>query len=156
MREGVPLQLILLYNERMESRAKKILIGGAIGCGSLLLLCVGSCVGFFVWLNQPGELLEPVVLLGHDTTGYVEWTLSLDDPGTRDFVEELLSFWRGMNEQRDELLPGILQPLMQFNDKRNERQVLELFPLLAAWTLHHEKNEQNAAQTQRHLFTISV
>jgi hypothetical protein len=151
--DSVPLGHRLLYNERMESRSKKILIGTALGCGGLLLLFVSSCAGFFFWLNQPGELLDPVALLGQDTTGYVEWTLSLDDPGTRDFVEELLSFWRGVNDQRDELVPDVLQPLMRFNDKRNERQVLELFPLLAAWTLHHE---ETAAQTERHLLTISV
>ena len=48
----------------MEAKNKRILFGCLGGCGLLLLLVVGSCVGFTVWLNAPGEVLEPQVLLG--------------------------------------------------------------------------------------------
>ena len=78
----------------MERRSKKILTGCAIGCGGLLRIFIGVCISLYAWINRPGELLEPSVLLGHDTTGYIEWTLSLDDPGTQEFVEHLLTAWR--------------------------------------------------------------
>ena len=52
----------------MASRGKRILVGCGIGCGALLLVSISSCVGFFVWLNRPGELLDPERLLGGDTT----------------------------------------------------------------------------------------
>lgn len=137
----------------MEPRSKKILTGCAMGCGGLLLIFIGACISLYIWINRPGELLEPTVLLGHDTTGYIEWTLSLDDPGTQDFVEHLLTVWRDLNNQRDDLLPDVLRPLMAFNNERNEKQVLELFPLLTAWTMHPD---ETSTQADLHLFTVGV
>ena len=69
----------------MEPRTKKILFGCLGGCGFVVLVFVGSCVAFTVWINSPGEVLDPEVLLGSDTTGYAEWKLRLEDPGTAEF-----------------------------------------------------------------------
>jgi len=74
----------------MASRSKKILLGCGIGCGSLILLVIVLIASFSYWVSRPGELLEPRKLLGADTTGYAEWILRLEDPGTERFVEDLL------------------------------------------------------------------
>lgn len=121
----------------MASRGKKILVGIGIGCGGLLLLFAITVAVFFAWLGRPGELLEPGTLLGSDTTGYAEWTLRLEDPGTEEFVAEVL----GRAQQprgggQSPLPPGLENILGGLQERQNRRQLQELFPAVAAWTLH--------------------
>ena len=59
----------------MATKGKRVLLGCGLGCGLLLLMGVGSCIGFTAWLNRPGELIEPTHLMAAGTTGYMEWTL---------------------------------------------------------------------------------
>ena len=66
----------------MNPRTKRILIGCGAGCGGMILILIALAVGFGMWIQGKGELLEPQRLLGADTTGYLEWTLRLEDPGT--------------------------------------------------------------------------
>ena len=118
------------------ANAKKILIGCGIGCGALVLIGIGSCVGFGIWLNSPGELLEPDQLLGPDTAGYLEWTLRLEDPGTADFVESLLARVQAQQDRGGANLPPIVGAWMMKNQqKQNEKQIRQFFPTVVAWTM---------------------
>ena len=47
----------------MASTGKKWLIGCGIGCMSLILIVAAVMFGFYIWLNQRSELLEPEGLL---------------------------------------------------------------------------------------------
>ena len=49
----------------MASRGKRILIGIGVGCLAIVLLIVGSCAGFIIWINRSGELIEPDDEPGH-------------------------------------------------------------------------------------------
>src|SRR5437867_3698255 len=73
----------------MGSTGRNILIGWAAAIGVAALLAVGSCIGFTVWLNRPGHLTEPEKLLGADTSGFIEWTLHREDPGTLAILDYL-------------------------------------------------------------------
>src|SRR2546422_502850 len=83
----------------MGSTGRNILIGCAAAIGAAALLAVGSCIGFTVWLNRPGHLMEPEKLLGADTTGFIEWTLRREDPGTLAILETFM--------ENNEMLPMV-------------------------------------------------
>ena len=74
----------------MTSTTKNVLIGCLAAVAAALVLGVSSCVGFVVWLYRPGQLLDPGKLVDADTTGYIEWTLRLDDPGCRKLFDQLV------------------------------------------------------------------
>ena len=119
----------------MEPRGKKILYGCGVGCLAVVLLAVGSCVMFNIWLHRPGELLEPERLVGADTSGYVAWTLRLEDPGTADFVQTLLEgLQRAQQRNRAKIHPMLDSWFARLNQRQNERNLREMFPLVAAWT----------------------
>lgn len=120
----------------MQSRAKRLLIGCGLGCGTVVLLVVASCVSIMVWLNQPGELLEPDRLLGEETTGYVEWTLRSEDPGTMEFTKRLLdTIVEQQNRHRTPLPPLIDGWLSERQRRESEKDLNDLFPTVVAWTL---------------------
>jgi hypothetical protein len=121
----------------MASRGKRFLIGCGFGCGALILIVVAAAVIFYFWINQPTELLAPEALVGGDTTGHVEWTLRLEDPGTREFVEGLLAVSQDEAARDMDGLPPVVQSwLLKYQGSQNERKLRELFPLVAAWTIH--------------------
>lgn len=137
----------------MASRSKRILIGCALGCGTLLVLVIGLVVGFSIWLGSPGELLEPQQLLGSDTTGYVEWTLRLDDPGTDGFARKLVETIQNFSTQgADEMPESFRGWILTRQKKQTEKDILKLFPLVAAWTLQPGKT----AETDLHLVSIGM
>jgi len=118
-------------------RMKTLLIGCGIGCLGVIVLSIAGCVSFTYWLTRPGELLEPERLLGADTTGYAEWTLSLDDPGTAQLVTDVLEFIQGAREGMPSPLPSSLsRVLIGYQNRRDERELRQMFPMLVAWTLH--------------------
>jgi len=118
----------------MAITGKKMLIGCAIGCGSIILIVVLAIVGFTLWLNSEGELLEPQSLLGSDTQGYAEWTLDLEDPGTRGFVEASLEAIQSIPSGSGEM-PDWLQGWMQQRQHKQAREdIMKLFPSVVAWT----------------------
>jgi hypothetical protein len=130
----------------------KVLIGCALGCGAVLIVGLLGMLGFFAWLARPGELLEPSVLLGPDTTGYAEWTLRMEDPGTRGFVIEALA--RAEEERaKAQAVPDALMPwLSMFERDTPEEQVARILPLVAAWTLRSGASGED----DLHLFTVSL
>jgi hypothetical protein len=137
----------------MASRGKKILIGIGIGCLSLVLLAVASCTGFFIWLNQPGELLDADRLVGDDTTGYLAWTLRLEDPGTREFVQSTLESLQQLSrENRVRIHPALDSWLSRLQERRNERQIRQMFPLTVAWAQHPGTGPED----DLHLFSVSL
>ncbi len=118
----------------MASRGKRIVLGCAVGCGALLVLGMAGCFGFRWWVTHPGEALEPRRLLTADTTGYAEWTLSTEDPGTRAFVETLIEVSQQRPGQTG--LPGWLDSaLTRGQNRQNEESLKEILPLTAAWAL---------------------
>lgn len=142
----------------MASKTKKIVVGCAIGCGSLILLGVILLMSFFSWVGRPGELLEPVRLLGEDTTGYAEWTLRLEDSGTEQFVEGLLQRntvaerrKRGQ-EIKTPLPPEFETFLFSWQEKRDRDKLKGAFPLVGAWTM----SDGGEGGKDRHLFSVSL
>ena len=119
----------------MEGRGKKILFGCLGGCGVVVVIFIGSCVGFTMWLNSPGEVLEPEVLLGPETTGYVEWTLRLEDPGTAEFTDALLRSFDSLSSKSNSPLPDGLESFINSRRTKSVRKDMQrLFPVVVAWT----------------------
>jgi hypothetical protein len=136
----------------MASRGKRVLIGCGIGCLAILVLGIGSCIGFVVWLRQPGELLQPDRLVGADTAGQVAWTLRLEDSGTEEFVRNFFDSMQRLQERSRAELPSALnQWLSSMERRRNEQKMRELFPLVAAWTVRPARDGGDL-----HLFTLSM
>jgi hypothetical protein len=137
----------------MASTGKKWLIGCGIGCMSLVLIIAAVMFGFYIWLNQSSELLEPEGLLGSDTSGHVEWTLRLEDPGTNEFVETLLAISHDESARDMEGVPPMLRSwLLKYQGRKNERELRELFPLVAAWTVYPGPSPEEDMQ----LFSASI
>jgi len=137
----------------MQSRGKKILFGCLGGCGLAALMAIGSCVSFTMWLNAPGEVLEPQALLGPETTGYVEWTLRLEDPGTAEFVEGMLQGFSELSRKSDSSLPDGLAQLLNARQIKSARKDLKkLFPLVIAWTAQ----PGDRLDEDEHLFSVSA
>jgi hypothetical protein len=135
-----------------RTRASRILLGCLGGCALVALVLVSSCVGFVWWLNRPGELIAPGDLRGPDTTAYVEWTLRLEDPGTRALVEDLLATMRELQDAADTPLPPAVSGLLNdMQSRRNERQMRQLFPCVVAWTVVGD-----ATGRDLHLVTASI
>jgi hypothetical protein len=137
----------------LEGRPRKIVFGCLGGCGLVLLMTVGSCIGLTVWLNSPGEVLEPRILLGPETTGYLEWTLRLEDPGTGEFVEGMLTSFSDLNDRNDSPLPDGLEQLLNSRQINKARKDLDkLFPMVAAWTARPGEG----LDEDDHLFSLSA
>jgi hypothetical protein len=137
----------------VASRGKRWLIGCGLGCAVLIALVIAAVIGFFVWVRGSGELLEPQTLLGADTTGYVEWTLQLEDPGTEGFARGLIAAVQSLPpEASEELPPWLLNWLARQQSKEAEQDILELFPMVTAWTLHPGE----APGDDLHLISLSI
>lgn len=135
------------------SRGRNVLFSCLAGCGLLALIMISSCVGFVWWLNRPGELLEPSRLRDADTTGYVEWTLRLEDPGTEALVEDIFRALRQVQERAPNALPPAIENVLRdYQTRRNERQFRELFPCVMAWNVIGGQT----ADDELHVFTVSV
>ncbi len=114
----------------------KVLIGCGVLIGGVFMIGIGACVGFTVWVNQPGQLIEPSRLYGPETVGAVEWTLRMDDPGTEAFVDGALNRVRETEERAGaNALPGLLKSFKEFNDSRNAAELKRLFPAVLAATV---------------------
>ena len=137
----------------MAMTGKKALIGCAIGCGGLIVFTIAVIAAFSIWLNSPGKLLEPQSLLGSDTRGYVEFRMTLDDPGTEGFVRELIGAMQTIPpDATDELPPWLLNWVANKQAKDTEKKILELFPMVAAWTVQ----PGSADGEDLHLVTVSI
>jgi hypothetical protein len=117
--------------------ARRVLLTCGIGCGALLLLAVGSCVGFAVWVQQPGDVLEPARLLDPGLTGYAEWTLRLEDPGTKQFVDAGLRRASELRRTAGSPLPPFVDAWIERRQREESAKDLpRLFPIALAWTMH--------------------
>jgi hypothetical protein len=121
----------------MTPKAKRILYGLLIAAGAAVAFVVALAIGFGVWVTRPGELIDPARLLHAQTTGYAEWSLRLDDPGTEGFVDILLEAARAMpNEATDALSPFIGGWLLDAQEAKARRDLEEIFPMVLAWTVN--------------------
>ena len=106
-----------------------------------------------IWLNSPGEVLEPEILLGPENTAYVEWTLRLEDSGTEEFVEGMLTSFSDLNARSDSPLPDGLEHMINARQIGKARKNLrKLFPLVVAWTAQ----PGDSLDEDEHLFTLSA
>ncbi len=131
----------------MNPTARKWLLGSLLGCGVVLLLVVGSCVGFVVWLKTPGDVLEPARLIDPATTGYVEWTLRLEDPGTEEFFRKMLEAIDAARRETPVPLPPAIQwPIFELQSRVGERKLRRMFPVVLAWTLARDDGDSTDIQ----------
>ena len=132
---------------------KRLAIGCLLGCGGLVVLVVALLVSFGIWINRPGPLLEPERLLGEDTTGYVEWTLRLEDPGTEGFVRALIGAVQSAQKNTTQKLPSWFTVwVLPFQQRKTAHDMTQLFPLAAAWTMRAGET----GDRDLHLFTLSM
>ena len=137
----------------MTSKGKNLLIGSLITFGALVALVIAAAIGFGVWLDRPGELLDPTRLLSSNATGYAEWTLRLDDPGTEGFVGLLIEAIQEMPPEVEDSLPPFVQSwVTSVRNDQARRDIEKLFPMVVAWTLH----PQQAARDDLHLVSVNV
>jgi len=135
------------------TRGKKFLFGCLGGCGFVILVFVGSCVGFTMWLNSPGEILDPGLLRGPETAGYVEWTLRLEDPGTAEFTEAMIQQMGKLNERGNSPLPDGLQQFLNARQMSSARKDMQrLFPIVLAWTARPGETTEE----EEHLLSVSA
>lgn len=129
-----------------RSRGAKILIGTAVGCGLILILGVGGCAGFMWWLNSPGDVIDPDRLRAGDSSTYVEWTLSLEDPATERLLETALGKLAEVQQAGvpDEGLGALFGNLQQMQQNRNEAGLRKLLPLVVAATSSPAGDGQDA------------
>jgi hypothetical protein len=124
-----------------------------VGCGVVVVLVIGLVVAFGLWIRSPGELLEPQRLLGADTTGYVEWTLRLEDPGTEGFARRLIETIQKLPPEGTDEMPEWLGGwITQRQNEEAQEDILKMFPLVAAWTLH----PGTTPEEDLHLASVSV
>ena len=137
----------------METRNKRILFGCLGGCGAIVVIFLGSCVGFTVWLNSPSEVLDPETLIGPETTGYVEWILRLEDPGTAEFTEALLRSFTAITQKSNSPLPDGLENIINAQQIKGVRKDMErLFPVVVAWTSQPGETQD----ADHHVFSLSA
>jgi hypothetical protein len=109
-----------------------------------VLLAIGSCVAFVTWINRPGDVLEPERLLSKETTGYVEWTLRLEDPGTGEFFELMLENLQSMQDGAPSILPRAIDgPLRRMQSRSNEKKLRRIFPVVLVWTVEPRTKNQD-------------
>ena len=135
----------------MTGKSKRILVGCGIGCGSMILLAIIVAVAFGSWVTGKSELLEPQRLLGADTTGYAEWTLRLEDPGTEGFVQLLIEALEAERAGQTERMPSWLRQLILSKNRDAAEQIQQLFPVVVAWTMA----PGSVADRDEMLFTVS-
>src|SRR5262245_427811 len=131
----------------MNRSLKNTLIGCGVALVVLFMTGVGSCVGFVLWLNRPGPLLQPESLMGRDTTGLVEFTVRKEDAAARQVLERLMK--RAQQPRGESPFPPWLQNIQ--NSSRH-RQIQGLLPVAAAWTIRPGAEPDD----DLHTMTLSV
>ena len=120
-----------------RSRTTRTLMGCAIGCGALLVFSMVGCISCMVWLNSPGDVIDPETLLAGDTTGYLEWTVDLDDAGTEELLKSVLA---SLQKAQSAGLPDsgtgkIIKQFQAWSNKNIEKDLRKAFPLVVAGVL---------------------
>ncbi|MEM9407372.1 MAG: hypothetical protein AAGA81_15150 [Acidobacteriota bacterium] len=130
------------------SRGRRILLSCLGGCAMVFVLLIGSCVAFTVWVNSPGDILDPRLVMDPEAAGYVEWQLSLEDPGTAAIVE---AFARLTDREDDLPQSQLLRGLFRYNQRRQEKELRKLFPATVVWVPYAQETGSSGD-----LFSVSV
>ena len=135
----------------MTSRTRKILLGILIAMGCLAAIVVALVVGFFMWLSQPGEVIAVERLLSAESTGYAQWTLRTEDPGTEGFLRLLVESTRQMPTDLSGSVPPVVDGWLRSARADGAMDDLGGFlPGVTAWTL------RPATGDGQHLHLLSV
>ncbi len=138
----------------MTPKGRKILFGILIAAGCVVAVGVALVVTFVLWVSQPGEVIEPRRLLSADATGYAEWPLRLDDPGTEGFLQLLIeAVQRIPPEVEGSLPPFAVGWLENSRDVRVRDDLEDLLPAVASWTL---RPATDGAGRDVHLASVSA
>ena len=138
----------------MTPKGRKILFGILIAAGCVVAVGVALVVTFVMWVTQPGAVVEPRRLLSADATGYAEWTLRLDDPGTEGFLELLIEAVQKIPPEVEGSLPPFAVGWMgNSRDARARGDLEDLLPAVASWTL---RPAMDGAGRDVHLVGVSA
>ena len=140
-----------------NARTKKLLVGCALGCFLPVVLLISTCVGFNVWLNSPGELLEPQRLLDEEAVGYAEWRLELENPATERFFEVALEAVDRVQQTPD--MPPAVEMMMRWNQRRQARELRRLFPANVSWLMYPSAPDEAVRDDDffdSHLLSLSI
>ena len=74
-----------------RSNGKRVLIGCAIGCGSLVLLCGLAGIGLFWYIVKPAAAVSEQALLSPKTTAFLRARIDLNDPGLGSLLQKILA-----------------------------------------------------------------
>jgi hypothetical protein len=134
-----------------RTKGRSILMGCGVTVVVVFLLGVGACVSFVIWMDRPGEMLDAERLLSPRTEGFVEWTLRLEDPGTKQAVDSAMAAIRKMQGEMGTRGGGpVLQWIQDMGRQRNEQQLREMFPVVLVWA-----EEPGAGEKTDHLFALN-
>lgn len=101
----------------------------------MIVLAIVLAVAFATWISGKGELLEPQRLLGEETTGYLEWTLRLEDPGTEGFVQLVIEALEDERAGQAQRMPEWLRTIVLASNRDASKELQKLFPVVVAWTM---------------------
>jgi hypothetical protein len=119
----------------MNLKLKHVLIGCGVAAGVLMLLGVASSVGFYLWLNQPGTLLQPDALMGPETTGFVAYTVKTDDAGARHLFFRLMDKLQQQQSAHSPFPPWMAGWMQNYQKSIQARKVNAILPLAAVWSI---------------------
>jgi len=119
----------------VNRKLKNALIGCAVAAAVMVMAGIASCVGFYVWLNRPGKLLQPDALMASDTTGFVAFTVTAEDKGARHLLDSLMDDVQRQQRALTPFPPWMQGVMGQVQSRGRARQIDILLPLVAAWTI---------------------
>jgi len=138
----------------MTERGRQILYAILIALGCLVALVVAVVISFVSWVSRPGELIEPERLMSADSTGYAQWNLRLEDPGTEGFLRLLLQATRELPPDVEDSLPPFVDGWIQGRREADALGGIRRFlPGLAAWSLRPAMNDSSH---DMHLVSVSA
>jgi hypothetical protein len=99
---------------KKASTGKRILVGCAIGCGSLILLTFAGCFGFAWYVSRPGKAIDPYAMLSDKSTAFLRADINLEDAGQSALLRKLIEL-QGTRELQGapEEIKGIFRSMRQ-------------------------------------------
>ena len=134
-------------------KGRRVLHGCVIGCGGMLVVGLIAIIAFVVWLRRPGDVLDTDLLLDEGTVGYVDWTMTREDPGTAAFAASLIESLNNLPDESPDWVPGPMRQWMVTGRNRAAKDDIEkLFPSTVGWTL----SAGDGPDDDLYVFTVSA